>query len=71
MIFVLFYIFQNCDYEILSGCRRKEGRWDTEAAGNVQTTRKYSVYISIVKLTAATLLMNLYRSQDVYITLSK
>ncbi|XP_066936629.1 coiled-coil domain-containing protein 130 homolog isoform X2 [Clytia hemisphaerica] len=31
---------QNCDYEILSGCRRKEERWDTEAAGNVQTTHR-------------------------------
>ena len=41
----VYLLFQNCDYEILSGCRRKEERWDTEAAGNVQTTRKCSVYL--------------------------
>jgi len=29
---------QNCDYKILSGARRKEERWDTEKAGNVQST---------------------------------
>jgi len=28
---------KNCEYQILSGCRRKEERWDTEKAGNVQT----------------------------------
>lgn len=31
---------KNCDYQILSGCRRKEERWDTEKAGNVQTTHR-------------------------------
>lgn len=31
---------KNCDYEILSGCKRKEERWDTEKAGNIQTTHR-------------------------------
>ncbi|XP_065657713.1 probable splicing factor YJU2B [Hydra vulgaris] len=31
---------KNCDYLLLSGCRRKEERWDTEAAGNVQSMER-------------------------------
>jgi len=31
----------------LSGARRKEERWDTEKAGNVQTTRKSTTLPSL------------------------